>query len=405
MALVRQCKVKPPSHERRGRAGRPRPGRGPGAGPRSPLALRHRRRLRRRPDAGGSPGCRGTGCAPPPSCASGHPAGRRAVAGFIRDRRHRPGLAAARDQADHGGRAPPPVERQPAATGARAPAALGAHRGRRRPGPQRRPGPGLETVTARKPPGFSPPPARQATDSRSGRSPDRSRPPAARDPPAREQDMMIPEEEGPWPTTSLPLSPEFLATFGEDGTDVFETAAPSSGGLRFERMFILTVLAGPQMGLAHEIAGPELVLGRGEGCALVLNDPGLSRRHCRIIKQGEQLFIEDLDSSNGTFVDGDLVPGPPGAGRGGAHPPGPTHRAQPDPAGSPGAPRRPPAVRIVDARSADRAVQPALLRSAPARGVRLRQPPPAAPVGHPARPRPLQAGQRQLRPPRRATRS
>jgi two-component system cell cycle response regulator len=104
-------------------------------------------------------------------------------------------------------------------------------------------------------------------------------------------------------------SPEFLATFGEDGTDVFETAAPSSGGLRFERVFILTVLAGPQMGLAHEIDGAEVVLGRGEGCGMVLNDPGLSRRHCRIIKQGEQLFIEDLDSSNGTFVDGDLVRG------------------------------------------------------------------------------------------------
>jgi two-component system, cell cycle response regulator len=104
-------------------------------------------------------------------------------------------------------------------------------------------------------------------------------------------------------------SPEFLATFGDDDTDVFETAAPSSGGLRFERQFILTVLAGPQMGLAHEIVGSSLVLGRGEDCAMVLNDPGLSRRHCRIIKEGEQLFIEDLDSSNGTFVDGEIVRG------------------------------------------------------------------------------------------------
>jgi two-component system, cell cycle response regulator len=108
-------------------------------------------------------------------------------------------------------------------------------------------------------------------------------------------------------------SAPFLATFGDEGTDVFETAAPSSGALRFERHFMLTVLAGPQMGLAAEIDGPEVVLGRGEGCSLVLNDPGLSRRHCRIIKQvgreGERLYIEDLESSNGTFVDGEIVRG------------------------------------------------------------------------------------------------
>jgi two-component system, cell cycle response regulator len=82
---------------------------------------------------------------------------------------------------------------------------------------------------------------------------------------------------------------------------------------RAERQFILTVLAGPYMGLSREVDEPELVLGRGEGCSMLLNDPGLSRRHCRILKEGDKeaarLFIEDLDSSNGTFVDGEAVKG------------------------------------------------------------------------------------------------
>jgi two-component system, cell cycle response regulator len=102
-------------------------------------------------------------------------------------------------------------------------------------------------------------------------------------------------------------SAEFLATFGEDGTDVFETAAPSTGGLRLERQFILTVLAGPQIGLNRAVDQAEIVLGRGEGCAMLLHDPGLSRRHCRLIKEGDLVFIEDLESSNGTFVDGEMV--------------------------------------------------------------------------------------------------
>jgi two-component system cell cycle response regulator len=104
-------------------------------------------------------------------------------------------------------------------------------------------------------------------------------------------------------------APEFLATFGDDGTDVFATAT-TAGSQRFERQFILTVLAGSQMGLACDVESGEVVLGRGEGCTLVLNDPGLSRRHCRLWKQGDQVFIEDLGSSNGTFVDGQMVQGP-----------------------------------------------------------------------------------------------
>jgi two-component system cell cycle response regulator len=102
-------------------------------------------------------------------------------------------------------------------------------------------------------------------------------------------------------------SAEFLATFGDDGTDIVETAAPSLGGLRLERQFILTVLAGPQIGVSRAIDQGEIVLGRGEGCSMLLHDPGLSRQHCRVIKDGDRVTIEDLGSSNGTFVDGEIV--------------------------------------------------------------------------------------------------
>ena len=46
------------------------------------------------------------------------------------------------------------------------------------------------------------------------------------------------------------------------------------------------------------------VIGRDEGCDLSLNGKGLSRTHCKIINNGLLVTIDDLGSSNGTFVDG-----------------------------------------------------------------------------------------------------
>jgi two-component system, cell cycle response regulator len=105
-------------------------------------------------------------------------------------------------------------------------------------------------------------------------------------------------------------SQEFLESYGEDTTDVVETTVlESATGAKFERQFILTVVAGPQTGFARVIEGGEVVLGRGYGSDLLLVDPGLSRRHCRVWRSGEQMLIEDLGSSNGTFVDGEPVRG------------------------------------------------------------------------------------------------
>lgn len=44
------------------------------------------------------------------------------------------------------------------------------------------------------------------------------------------------------------------------------------------------------------------VIGRGETCDLIIDDEGISRNHARISKEGEVIFIKDMDSTNGTFV-------------------------------------------------------------------------------------------------------
>lgn len=47
---------------------------------------------------------------------------------------------------------------------------------------------------------------------------------------------------------------------------------------------------------------PEMRLGRSADCEIVIDDPGVSRVHARLVKEGGGWAIEDLESRNGTFV-------------------------------------------------------------------------------------------------------
>jgi pSer/pThr/pTyr-binding forkhead associated (FHA) protein len=48
----------------------------------------------------------------------------------------------------------------------------------------------------------------------------------------------------------------------------------------------------------------ELIVGRDEDCGAVLSDEGVSRRHAHLTRKGDAFVLEDLDSFNGTHVDG-----------------------------------------------------------------------------------------------------
>lgn len=66
----------------------------------------------------------------------------------------------------------------------------------------------------------------------------------------------------------------------------------------------LVVRQGTQAGMSFVISGNQVVIGREEGLDIVLQDPEASRRHARINWQGGRYTIEDLGSTNGTFVNG-----------------------------------------------------------------------------------------------------
>ena len=48
----------------------------------------------------------------------------------------------------------------------------------------------------------------------------------------------------------------------------------------------------------------EVVIGRQQGLGLSLPDDWVSHRHARILRVGDEFVLEDLRSSNGTYVDG-----------------------------------------------------------------------------------------------------
>lgn len=64
----------------------------------------------------------------------------------------------------------------------------------------------------------------------------------------------------------------------------------------------LVAVSGPDSGRSLPLRPGRLVLGRGAGCDLILQDPDVSRRHCQIEVAPEGVLVRDLSSTNGTVV-------------------------------------------------------------------------------------------------------
>ena len=65
------------------------------------------------------------------------------------------------------------------------------------------------------------------------------------------------------------------------------------------------VVEGPQSGEDFNVT-PPCVIGR-KGSNITIKDPKVSRRHARIKELGRKIIIEDLDSTNGTFVNNERI--------------------------------------------------------------------------------------------------
>lgn len=66
----------------------------------------------------------------------------------------------------------------------------------------------------------------------------------------------------------------------------------------------LVAINGSKKGTTFPVIEDEITMGRESASAIPLNHPSVSRRHCVIRRQGDEFKIRDLDSVNGTFVNG-----------------------------------------------------------------------------------------------------
>jgi len=71
----------------------------------------------------------------------------------------------------------------------------------------------------------------------------------------------------------------------------------------------LKVTHGPSAGKEIKIPRAQFLIGRGDECSLRPKSDAISRKHCLLLVEANQVVIRDLGSKNGTYVNGDRVEG------------------------------------------------------------------------------------------------
>lgn len=107
-------------------------------------------------------------------------------------------------------------------------------------------------------------------------------------------------------STAGPGAPP-VAFHAPDATGLHTASGPplSDGGAP---RLVVETMSGVAAGMEYDL-GHEAVLGRGE-VEIHLEDPFASSRHAQIARQGNTVVLEDLGSTNGTYLNEELLTGP-----------------------------------------------------------------------------------------------
>jgi hypothetical protein len=94
----------------------------------------------------------------------------------------------------------------------------------------------------------------------------------------------------------------------EDATGM-HVASEGLGAASGRPLLRVATGAGLRAGSAYDLSEGAL-LGRGDGADIRLEDAFASTRHARLVPQGDVIVLEDLGSTNGTYLNGEPLRGP-----------------------------------------------------------------------------------------------
>lgn len=108
---------------------------------------------------------------------------------------------------------------------------------------------------------------------------------------------------------SAPSIPPLLGHRDDDEpiTEQFELPTPEAPKAVTRDRGVFVRVDGPANGQVFALEGAELVIGRSQSAGLRVQDEGVSRRHALLIHTRGHYFIQDLESANGTFLEGRRV--------------------------------------------------------------------------------------------------
>ncbi len=92
-------------------------------------------------------------------------------------------------------------------------------------------------------------------------------------------------------------------TYHFDNTRPSQVEEPPPSWLRAK----LVVTTGAQKGVEFPITQARTVIGRGEDSHITISDPSMSRHHAEVVYGAAEFRVRDLDSSNGTLLNGSVV--------------------------------------------------------------------------------------------------